>query len=301
LDSCDVLLDGGYFSDLVFTGLPEFPRLGHEIYSRDFHLVPGGAYNTAVALQRLGMKTAWPCHFGSDPFSQHVKTSAISEGLDPAFFSDMEESSLHLTVAFSFEEERAFLSYSDPVPETPLVKWIDELRPTWLCVSHLAFGQKYRETFEAAHTWGTRIFMDCQAHNRSIHDPQIIDTLRLVDVFAPNAEEARQLTGLDDIEKVLDLLAGYVPLVIIKLGKEGCICRQENEEMRAPGIHVQVMDTTGAGDNFNCGFLCGQVREFSLMDSLRMANICGGLSTQGYGGTTTSPTFNQVKHFLDKL
>ena len=57
-----------------------------------------------------------------------------------------------------------------------------------------------------------------------------------------------------------------------------------------PGIHVQVVDTTGAGDNFNCGFLCGQVRGFSLADSLRMGNICGGLSTQGYGGTTTSPT-----------
>ncbi|MDO9545823.1 MAG: hypothetical protein Q7J07_03620 [Pelolinea sp.] len=58
LDNCDVFLVGRYFCDLIFTDLPEFPRLGHEVYSREFHLVPGGVYTPAAALQRLGIKTA---------------------------------------------------------------------------------------------------------------------------------------------------------------------------------------------------------------------------------------------------
>ncbi len=299
---CDVLLDGGYFSDLVFTGLPEFPRLGHEVYSREFNLAPGGAYNSAVALNRLGMRIAWPCRFGSDPFSQFVKNSAINEGLDASFFEESSQPSLRITVAFSFDDERAFLSYSDAVQEIPLLKYLNDLRPAWLCVTHLAVGLHYPELFKQARALGTRIFMDCQAHHQSIADPQIQDLLHLVDVFAPNAEEARRLTGEYDLEKGLNKLVEFTPLVIIKLGSEGCLFRaQGGETMRVPGIRVQVMDTTGAGDNFNCGFLCGQVRDFSLLDSLRMANICGGLSTQGSGGTTTSPTFNQVKHFLDKL
>ncbi|MDK2982015.1 MAG: hypothetical protein PWQ55_2362 [Chloroflexota bacterium] len=296
-----VLLDGGYFSDLVFTGLPEFPRLGHEIYSRDFHILPGGAYNTAVALQRLGIKTAWPCRFGSDPFSQYVKEHALAEGLDSACFTQTDQPSLQITVAFSIDSERAFLSYSDPQPPMPLMEWQRKLRPDWLCASHLAHGSDYMELFAAAHELGTRVFMDCQAHAHSLTDAGVRDALRQVDVFAPNAEEARRLTGQTDCEAALETLAELVPLVIIKMGADGCICRQGDLELRVPGMRVEVVDTIGAGDNFNCGFLCGQVRGFSLADSLRMGNICGGLSTQGYGGTSTSPTFNELKHFLESL
>ena len=300
-DPCQVLLDGGYFSDLVFTGLPEFPRLGHEIYSSDFHILPGGAYNTAVALQRLGLKTAWPCRFGTDPFSQYVKEHALAEGLAPDYFTETDEPSLRITVAFSMDSERAFLSYSDPVPPEPLKDWFESLQPDWLCVSHLAHGETYLDLFRAAHAIGTKVFMDCQAHNHTLADAGIQDALRQVDVFAPNAEEARRLTGQSDCELALETLAELVPMVIIKMGADGCICRQGDLELRIPGIRVQVVDTTGAGDNFNCGFLCGQVRGFSLADSLRMGNICGGLSTQGYGGTTTSPTFNELKRFLESF
>lgn len=296
----DVLLDGGYFSDLVFTGLPEFPRLGHEIYSREFDLVPGGAYNTAVAMHRLRLKVAWPCCFGSDPFSQFVRDSAVGEGLDASFFEKSMQPSLRITVAFSFDHERAFLSYSDPVQPLPLLKLLKRLRPAWLCVTHLAFGADYEQLFRTARELDTRVFMDCQAHRQSLSNPDIRNALQLVDVFAPNEEEALLLTGKQNAEQALEALIEFVPLVIIKQGGSGCLCRQQGSEtLRVPGIHVKVVDTTGAGDNFNCGFVCGQANGFSLLDSLRMANICGGLSTQSRGGTTTSPTFNQVKHFLE--
>jgi sugar/nucleoside kinase (ribokinase family) len=295
----DVLLDGGYFNDLVFTGLPELPRLGHEVYSKDFHLLPGGAYNSAVAMRRLGLRVAWPCHFGSDPFSQYVKEHAIAEKVDPSFFTQMDQSALHLTVAFSFDEERAFLSYSDDYPDEPLANLLNELKPAWFLVSHLAHGQQYEALFRKAHALGTKVYMDCQAHDQSLDDPHVRKALSLTDVFSPNAEEAMKLTGCEHIEDALEVLAQQVPVVIIKLGKEGCVCRCGEQELRIPSMQVEVADTTGAGDNFDSGFLCGQIREFSLADSLRMANICGALSVQGYGGTTTSPTYNQVKRFLE--
>ena len=295
----DVLLDGGYFNDLVFTGLPELPRLGHEVFSKDFHLLPGGAYNSAVAMRRLGLQVAWPCHFGSDPFSQFVKEHATAEKIDPSFFTQMDQSALHLTVAFSFDEERAFLSYSDEYPEEPLADLLGALKPAWFLVSHLAHGEQYESLFKHAHALGTKIYMDCQAHNQSLSDQQISRALSMIDVFSPNAEEAKRLTGREHVEDALADLAELVPLVIIKLGKEGCICRSKDQELRIPSMQVEVADTTGAGDNFDSGFLCGQIRGFSLTDSLRIANICGALSTKGYGGTTTSPTYNQVKRFLE--
>ena len=76
----DVLLLGGYFCDLIFTGLPEMPRLGAEVYGSAFDMVPGAAYTTALALRRLELRAGWACDFGDDFFSQFVLDSARRAG-----------------------------------------------------------------------------------------------------------------------------------------------------------------------------------------------------------------------------
>ena len=65
----DVLLLGGYFCDLIFTGLPEMPQLGAEVYGSAFDMVPGASYTTALALRRLDLRAGWACDFGDDLFS----------------------------------------------------------------------------------------------------------------------------------------------------------------------------------------------------------------------------------------
>lgn len=294
-----VLLVGRYFCDLVFTGLPELPRLGHEVYSRDFHLVPGGVYTPAVALTRLGVKVAWSCEFGSDLFSRFVRNEALKENVDPAFFTNSPEPSLRLTVAFSFGSERAFLSYTDPMPRLPYARLIKELQPEWLYITHLMVGTELKELVSAAQGASTKVYMDCQAHNRSLEEPEVRQALASVDIFSPNLEEARRLAGEDDAEKTLAQLARIAPMVIIKLGQDGCICRRGDEVVCVPGTPVEVVDTTGAGDNFNSGFLYGQLYGYSLEDSLRIGNICGALSTEGYGGASTSPSSTIIRKVFD--
>lgn len=286
----EVFLVGRYFCDLVFTGLPEFPRLGHEVYSREFHLVPGGVYTPAVALHRLGVKTAWQCQFGSDPFSRFVKEQAIIEGVDSTFFKDSSDPSFHITAAFSFKNERSFLSYTDPLPEYAYASLIADTRPKWVYITHLVLGRELDGLVDAARSVGAQVYMDCQAHDFSLHDPQVKDALGKVDIFSPNAQEARKLTGKDDLSDALVELLRFTPTVIIKDGSSGSHLQNEGQTLHEQGIPVDVVDTTGAGDNFNCGFLFGQVRGYSLQQSLRIANICGGLSTQGFGGTEMSPT-----------
>ena len=82
----DVLLLGGYFCDLIFTGLPEMPRLGAEVYGSAFDMVPGAAYTTALALRRLELRAGWACDFGDDFFSQFVLDTARRAGLDSSLF-----------------------------------------------------------------------------------------------------------------------------------------------------------------------------------------------------------------------
>ena len=295
----DVLLTGRYFCDLVFTHLPEFPRLGHEVYSREFHLVPGGVFTPAVTLTRLGLRVVWPCEFGADPFSQFVKSEALKAGVDSAFFAQSHKSLLRITVAFSFGEERAFLSYSDPPPEIPYPEIIRQTTPGWVYLTHLTSGEAQEKIIGAAREVDARIYMDCQAHHTSIEDPATRAALTRVDVFSPNRAEALALTGEDHIESALDKLRALTETVIIKDGANGCLCVHPGGIIRSPAKEVTVVDTTGAGDNFNCGFIYGQIKGYSLEESLRIGNICGGLSVSAIGGSGYVIDQDIIRRFLN--
>ena len=82
----DVLVLGDYYCDLIFTGLPELPRLSADIFGTGFEMSPGGSYRTTLALMRLGLRAAWVSDFGDDFFSRFVLDSAARDGFDPAFF-----------------------------------------------------------------------------------------------------------------------------------------------------------------------------------------------------------------------
>lgn len=289
---------GRYFCDLIFSGLPEFPRLGHEVYSREFHLIPGGAYNAAVALRRLGLDVAWPCAFGNDPFSQYVRGEAEKEDLDPQFFSNHNQPSFHLTAAFSFDRERAFLSYSDPLPPYALADVIHETKPHWIYITHLLLGEELEKLVLAGREAGAKIFMDCQAHHYTVGEEEVQQALKTVDIFSPNRTEAAQLTGEEHMEDMLRVLAKYALVTVIKDGENGSYLIDKEDIVHAPAIKVQVTDTTGAGDNFDSGFLYGLIHDHPLQECLRIGNICGGLSAQGFGGTSTSPTLDMLAKYL---
>lgn len=294
----DIYLVGRYFSDLIFTDLPEMPRLGHEVYARTMRIVPGGVATPAIALTRLGLRVAWPCVFGSDVFSQQIKELVLNEEVDTTFFSDSQNPILRISVAFSFEEERAFLSYIDNVPELDHAAFLQQSKPRWLYITNLHTKSQLQNIAKAAREVGSKILMDCQAHQQQISNPQVFESLQLVDVFTLNQEEARILTGSDDLHQALEALSQFTQTVIIKRGSEGCICQQDGRITTMPAMPARVVDTTGAGDNFNCGFLFGQLNAYPLEKSLLAAIICGSLSVQGYGGASTSPRLEELLQSL---
>ncbi|MCU0487243.1 MAG: carbohydrate kinase family protein, partial [Anaerolineales bacterium] len=99
---CDVLVLGEYFCDLIFTGLPEPPRLGTELFSREFAMAPGGSgYILTTALGRLGVRARWIAQFGNDLFSQYVLGEAQREGLDSSLFQVYDHPLRSLSASFS--------------------------------------------------------------------------------------------------------------------------------------------------------------------------------------------------------
>ena len=293
----DVLLLGGYFCDLIFTGLPEMPQLGAEVYGSAFDMVPGAAYTTALALRRLELRAGWACDFGDDFFSQFVLDSARRAGMDSSLFRMHAGPVRRVTAALSFPHERAFVSFADELASASPIPLILRHRPRVVLLSGLWYGPQHAEVCAAAHTVGALVYMDCQCSVATLATPGLADSLRCVDIFAPNASEALQLTGAATVETALVQLSTLTPLVIVKCGADGVIAQTGADVARAPGISVDVFDTTGAGDCFNAGFLYGHLRGRPLETSLRCGNICGGLATTARGGAA-APSAAQVEEWL---
>ena len=87
---------------------------------------------------------------------------------------------------------------------------------------------------------------------------------------------------------------------MIKLGQAGAMAASDGGIVYSPGFATETVDTTGAGDAFDAGFLAGKLFGWPLERSLRYANICGSLSTRSIGGTEGQPTPEEVDRALDE-
>ena len=130
-------------------------------------------------------------------------------------------------------------------------------------------------------------------------DGGVAEMLRACDVFFPNAAEARRISRLDDVEAAARSLARLGatgradggPTIAVKLGAAGALaCRAEGPLIRVPAMPVEPVDTTGAGDSFNAGFLRAWLDGADLRECLRWGAVSGAISTRRLGGIDGQPT-----------
>jgi sugar/nucleoside kinase (ribokinase family) len=296
----DVIILGGYFVDLIFSGLPQFPVLGKEIVGSGFEMLPGGAYNAALAMHRLGLKVAWAADFGDDDFSRFTLERARAEGLNDALFVHHRRPLRRITAALSYPEERAFITYVDPEPSTPAaLKALVAASARALFISGVYYGNLYNAGSALVRAKRMKVIMDGNSDDEvTLANPAVRRSLQGVDVFLPNAAEALRMTGKSDLDGAMAALAALCPLVIVKDGANGSYARAGAQTVHAPGISVSPVDTTGAGDCFSAGFLKAWLEDRPLADCLRWGNVVGGLSTTALGGTGRSVTAADVERLL---
>jgi hypothetical protein len=297
----DVLLIGDYWFDLIFTDLPGLPELGKEIFARSFDNVPGGSFINAVALQRMGLRVGWAADFGDDHFSRFILEAARRERLDDSLFQYHARPYRRVTASASFPHDRAFLSYTDPAPAVgAALKALVQHTARAVMFPGLYFGPLFEVGQLALRARETKIVMDCQSNDCTLGQSEVRHAIQHVDVFLPNSAEARQLTGTRTTLEAVRALGEACPLVVVKDGPDGAHAIRGTETFYAPAIPVQVIDTTGAGDAFNAGFMKAWLDDKSIDECLRWGNICGGLSTTARGGATAVPTLEQVQAWLNK-
>ncbi len=95
--------------------------------------------------------------------------------------------------------------------------------------------------------------------------------------------------------------AVFCPLVVVKAGADGSYAMFENTIYHQPGIKVKVLDTTGAGDCFDAGFIKAWLDGKPIEECLLWGNIVGGLSTQGHGAAGAVIDTKVVENYLESF
>ena len=236
----DVLLLGSYYCDLIFNGLPELPRLGLDLFGTGFDLVAGGSYRTSTALKRLGLRAGWLVVFGDDLFSRLVVDMAARDGLDDSLFRHHPFPVRRISVAFSFVQDRGFISYADPLPPPAAIDALQAHRPRAVLISHLEYGPEQEALVAAARAAGAFVYMDCQSVAVNLATPGVREAVARVDVFGPNESEALYLTGAPTVEAALEQLAAIAPAVVIKCGAKGALACVGDVALRSPLPRKQI-------------------------------------------------------------
>lgn len=124
------------------------------------------------------------------------------------------------------------------------------------------------------------------------------EVLLHVDLFLPNEDEARRIAGETELEIALTKLRSRAQNVVIKRGANGLLMKYGEQTVAVPGFSVRPVDTTGAGDSFNAGFVFQYLQGAPMVQCAMWGHACGALSTRAMGGTAGFPTRNEVEQFL---
>jgi sugar/nucleoside kinase (ribokinase family) len=303
----DVIVAGSYSVDLIFSGLGEFPQLGKDTVGTDFNMTPGEAFISAVSMHRLGVKVGWAADFGNDDFSRFALEHAREEGLDESLFVIHHRPYRRISVAATFPDDRAFITYYDPDPQVPAaIPALVKSQARVLLIPGLYTGHLLAAGKKIIRAKNMTLVMDGNSSNGDILGKtglckSIRHAIKSVDIFLPNAQEARRLTGETNLEGAIRKLGELCPIVVIKDGSKGSFSYANRQIIHEPAIRVDPVDTTGAGDNFNAGFIRAWLDGCPLDICQKWGNIVGGLSTTELGGTTRKITCDQVRMYLDSV
>jgi sugar/nucleoside kinase (ribokinase family) len=301
----DVLIVGDYSLDLIFTGQPHMPELGKDTLASSFSMLPGEAYTSAIAMHRLGLKVGWAGDFGDDDFSRFTIQQAEQEGLDASLFVHHKRPYRRISVVASFPTDRGFLTFYDPDPKVPAaIKALAKTAARVLFIPGFYCGPFFDIGLSLARARRMKVVMDGNAGGGGnlqalASNPAVRKAVQSVDVLLPNADEARLLSGQDDLMQALHILGELCPLVVVKDGRRGSYAAEGGADpLHVPALSLEAVDTTGAGDCFNAGFLKAWLDDKPLVECLRWGNIVGGLSTLAPGGTGRVITASEVRKWL---
>jgi sugar/nucleoside kinase (ribokinase family) len=302
-----VLVAGDANLDLVLRGdvVPRFGQAEQLLDGADL-VLGSSAGICAAGLARLGVDTALVARVGADVFGARTRELLADAGVDTSAVAVTEEPT-GVSVILSAPDDRAILTLTGALASLTGEDVRAALVSTGATHLHGAsfflvpqLARELPEVLGRARERGVTTSLDTN------WDPAerwhgVAECLPHLDVLLPNALEALALAralGDDPADAVAAsvALARRGPLVVVKDGADGGFAtRPDGTVVRAAGLVLDVVDTTGAGDSFDAGFLAAWLDGLSLEEAVRWAAVAGSLSTRAAGGTGGQATRAEVE------
>lgn len=283
-----LLCAGEAFEDLIFVGLDHLPEPGEEVKTDRFTAtIGGGAVITAVKAARLGMRTQLISALSDNAVARLTKEKVAVTNLK-------RPNEPHaITAALSTEGDRAFVTYNgvNAQLEERLVRIFsrqlgaDSRKPNHVhfcfyphdCAQWQAIVSRLRST-------GVTTSWDFGWNEPLTNDRGLTDLIDALDFVFINAAEALLYTGVTSLEESIPLWRERKAITIIKLGDQGAVWLAPDRDIHVTAPKVKAVDTTGAGDAFNAGFLVAWLNGKSPQECLAAGNKLGAESTKSAGG-----------------
>jgi sugar/nucleoside kinase (ribokinase family) len=305
----DILVAGEINPDLILTGdvTPEFGQV-EKLVDSAFLTIGSSSAIFACGAARLGLRVAFIGVCGDDTFGHFILDELSGRGvditsviIDPALQTGL--SVILNRPIGSVRGDRAILTHLGAIDCLRAEQVTDDLLRQ---ARHLHIASYFLQTalqpglpdlFQRAHNLGLTTSLDTN------WDPSAAwyafdKLLDRVDVFLPNENEAMALTGASIVEAAADALGLKCSLVAVKLGARGALACHGEDVARVKALPVQVVDTVGAGDSFDAGFLSAWLNGWNLEKALRLGVVCGSLSTRAAGGTSAQPGLDEAMKYV---
>ncbi|HEX5617191.1 MAG TPA: carbohydrate kinase family protein [Solirubrobacteraceae bacterium] len=293
----DLLVVGDLNADLVLRGGEIEPTFDQrEQFVDHAELVLGGSGGImAAGAAKLGLDVAMVGCVGDDPLGTVMIDALAQAGVDTSAVLRTAAAATGISVALARPGDRAILTAAGALAHlqaedvsrellararhvhvaSPFLQ--DGLRPGLQALAGAARSTSLDPGWDPREEWSLPI--------------------EAFDVLLPNAEEARRLAGRadGDVEAAARELAARGPTVVVKLGADGAVAVDGGETIRVPAHPVEPVDSTGAGDSFDAGFLAARLSGAGLADAVALGCACGALSTRRSGGTAGQPTLEEAR------
>jgi sugar/nucleoside kinase (ribokinase family) len=287
----DVTIVGELNLDLILYGLPQELPVERELLATGFSMTLGSssaivAHNLACLKNHVGFIT----RVGPDEMGQIAMTRLASSGVDLSRVT-RSATGTGVTLLLPHGSARHVLTYPGTMAEMGRkdvdTKYLASGRHFHLSslFLHRALQPDLPEIFRFLKKRGLTISLDTNDDPEDMWGGVLQELLPYVDVLLPNEYEAKCIARRDDLEGALARLAERVPLVAVKRSSIGSIVLHRGRRIDVPGIRVEAVDTIGAGDSYNAGFLAAFLRGAEPRVCAECGNITGALSTQRSGGT----------------
>ncbi len=288
----DITLAGETNLDLVLYGLPEQMPVERELLASGFQLTLGGSSSIlAHNLARLGSRVGFATRVGRDEMGALAVERLKQAGLDLSQLTYSPERATGVTLLLPHGANRHILTYPGAMAEMTTndldLEQLSSSRHFHLSSLFLQAGMHLGlpELFASLKKLGLTLSLDTNDDPEDQWAGVLDQLLDQIDVLLPNEDELKRMTRAPTLERALDAFAGRVPLIVVKCGAHGAVVQQGRARTWIDPVSVQPVDTIGAGDSFDAGFLHAFVRGQTAVQAAHLGAAAGALSTLRPGGT----------------